>query len=189
MSQFPASALLRWTLATGLICLAGCMSPGPADPFDDPIRGGKPISATGTAVRPSSRDDETALPPRDLGRSPAALASGGRSTDRPEEGGSIISLGAPRASESGKEVASAGFRSTASSESYEQLQQKLQERGVVWQQLKGGERGEWVFTCCIPTPGQPGVEKCYEGKAPGRHGLEAIRAVLADIDAQQKQGE
>jgi hypothetical protein len=72
--------------------------------------------------------------------------------------------------------------------SFEQLQQMLQARGVVWQQLKTTvERGEWLFACAIPDPNTTGVQRHYEARAVGPLGLAAIRAVLKDIDTDEKQ--
>ena len=49
------------------------------------------------------------------------------------------------------------------------------------------ERGEWFFACAIPDPNTTGVQRHYEARAVGPLGLAAIRAVLNDIDTDEKQ--
>jgi hypothetical protein len=105
-----------------------------------------------------------------------------------------VSLGAPRPREAPNRVTPAGNTISASgpvspeSSSYEQLQQMLRERGVVWQQLKTvpGGRGEWLFTCAIPDPTAPGLQLHIEGQAADEQGLAAIRAALKEIDRKQR---
>ncbi len=66
---------------------------------------------------------------------------------------------------------------------YEQLQDMLAQRGVTWQRLRTGTaKGEWIFECSIPDPKARQMEIDYVAHAVGPYGLDAIRAVLKEID-------
>ena len=72
--------------------------------------------------------------------------------------------------------------------SYEDLQQQLKARGVVWQQLRlvDPQRDEWDFICAIPNPQQNNLRRNYTTRAVGPSGLAAIRAVLEEIDRDRR---
>jgi hypothetical protein len=204
--RWPAKRRLSASLSgIALLVLAGCANPGrPSGNGYDPLIGGQPLTSSPSARArgvvppggdPAPSTDRTAT-------SAAALAVGNRSNDDrgnddrdgPAQG---VNLGAPRTPENRgpvTPVTPAGKKTPAGpvsldQASYEQLQELLQTRGVVWQQLKTvmEGRGEWLFVCAIPDPGTPGMQRQYEGRAADEHGLAAIRAVLKDIDNTLKQ--
>jgi hypothetical protein len=191
MYQRTASRWVVAAVAAALACVAGCVGPERAGHDDDPIRGGRPlpIAQTNNPRSSSDNDDPLLLPPSDAGRSPAALTNDAERNTKREgtpPGGTSRAPEAPAKDVATKEIATTGF--TAAPETYEQLQQQLQARGVTWQQLKtSGGSGEWAFSCAIPDPRERGVERNYVGKAAGAYGLAAIKAALAEIDADLKQ--
>jgi hypothetical protein len=188
----------RWVVtavAAALVCAAGCVGPDRPSGGEDPILGGQPIPIAKTNTpRPASEDDPLLLPPSDAGRSPAALTNDAeRNTKRDEAPPNETSRApapavkdvAPKDVAPAKEVVAAGF--TSAPETYEQLQQQLQARGVTWQQLKTSGGGEWSFSCAIPDPREKGIERTYHAKATGGFGVPAIKAALAEIEADRKQ--
>jgi hypothetical protein len=195
----------RLLIVSGLLALAGCMG-GRADLFDDdPIRGGGRIPANaittggarGVAAADAGATGPPSLPPAQSPSSNAALAVGasGMGGDRQPAGADAgVKLGGPRATEArltpvaattgGLTPASAVVVTPgAAAGSYEQLQEMLRARGVVWQQLKTtGNKDEWHFHCAVPQAGLDNIERTYEARAVGPLGLAAIRAVIAEID-------
>jgi hypothetical protein len=186
-----------------LVCLGGCMS-GPGSTDYDPLRGGRPLPASGASKSPARGGVDSGpdvLLAADTGvASPAALASstsprGG--DEKPPAANPDVKVLPPRpVASTVQPIAAATNKTTApatgpvpvTAASYEQLQQELQTRGVVWQLLKTGVAdGEWFFACAIPDPNNAGVQRHYEGRAVGPHGLAAIRAVLKEIDDDVKQ--
>jgi hypothetical protein len=178
-------------LGVGLACLGGCTS-GPGATGYDPLRGGPPLPAappTSTARGGAESDLGPALADSGVS-SPAALAMGTSARPNDSAGGPGVKVLPPRPSAAAPTpITTAGGTSAPTTDpTYEQLQQQLQARGVVWQQLRTGvEGGEWLFVCAIPDPATPGVQRHYEGRAVGPNGLAAIRAVLHDIENDAKQ--
>lgn len=72
---------------------------------------------------------------------------------------------------------------------YEQAQQILKQRGVVWQRLDqftSGNQEQWKFQCSIPIPGSSNINRTYETKAPlPSDAISAIRAVIEMIEKEQ----
>jgi hypothetical protein len=69
---------------------------------------------------------------------------------------------------------------------YEQAQALLSARGVTQQRLEAGaEPGQWKFSCAIPNRQNPHIRRVYEAQAHGPDGLNAIRAVLDQIDRER----
>ena len=197
----PAGRGQAWRcrlLMAALVGLSGCMS-GPGGPDYDPLRGGRPLPAdAGTAQARAAVDsgDLPSLPSSSGASTPAALASSTSphaDQQPPTDPGVKVLAPRPVASTAQPITAAAATTVPASApgavgeSTYEQLQQQLQARGVVWQQLKTSvEKGEWFFACAIPDPNSPGVQRHYEARAVGPFGLAAIRAVLSDIAADVK---
>jgi hypothetical protein len=184
MSQDGTRTARRLLSAAGLLCLAGCMgAPAPLD--DDPLIGGRrlPISARGgTPKVESASADEVPYPPARSTSSTAALAVAAGTRSQPRESSAdSVKLLQPRSLQAGGRLPA-----IASEANYEQLQERLQAHGVIWQQLKTTvAAGEWHFICAIPIPNSDGMQRQYEAKAVGPHGLAAIRAVLGDIEKDQ----
>jgi hypothetical protein len=49
-----------------------------------------------------------------------------------------------------------------------------------------GDNGEWKFWCRVPKAENPNLGTVYEAKASGENGLAAVRAVLEQIDRDNK---
>jgi hypothetical protein len=197
-----AQAVCRWSVL-GLLVLAGCAG-SPVARELDPLIGGAPLPREPAATRPVRGDARAELPPLPPAlspTSPAALTTGatGAGLDR-RATETNVTLGSPRAAERAgvrastvtapsRGVTPAAAVVPASPEpSYEQLQQQLRARGVVWQQLRSGESDEWHFICAVPHPEQPRLRRNYEARAAGPNGLAAIRAALAEIDRDRAGG-
>jgi hypothetical protein len=150
------------------------------------VNGGQALAAAPPAepVRPPPEIGVTVGGPRPITNSrlePVAAAGGLPSNPAPlaSSGSGVVQAGA---------VTTVPTPNTAptpatTEESYEQLQQKLLQHGVSWQQLKTGTaKGEWIFVCTIPEPGASNIEKHFEAHAVGPFGLNAIQAALKEID-------
>ena len=69
------------------------------------------------------------------------------------------------------------------SDQYEQLQDELARRGVLFQSLEGpDDHGVWSFTCGVPKHGDPNSIHRVEVSAVGDRGLPAMRAAVEQID-------
>jgi hypothetical protein len=90
----------------------------------------------------------------------------------------------PAAQRDGNPVYNTVSQGNARQGDFEQAQAQLAQRGVIWQALQAGERGEWKFTCSIPNPQNPKLRRTYE--AQGADYLSAMRAVLEKIDKEQQ---
>lgn len=136
---------------------------------DDPIRGGRPLpqaKAAGGASPILAADDPVPPPPTDGGKSPAALTAAGQPSGRDDK------------------VSAASY----DADSYEQLQQRLASHGVTRQTLRTANgRGEWHFQCSIPNRTMANIESTFETRTPSPDALSAIRAVLAEIEAFEKE--
>jgi len=166
MSQRTAS---RWAMVAVAAALGACGCHGPA-PLDDPLRGGRPAPIAKASS--AEIDEPVPLPPADAARGPAALTNASQPAPRKD----------PPAQASATEA------TARQADTFEQLQQKLQDYGVTWQMLKtSGQRGEWLFACSVPNPHEPSVERTFEAKAFGPNGLAAIRAAIAEIEAARKE--
>jgi hypothetical protein len=81
-------------------------------------------------------------------------------------------------------VSSAAPTRGSSVTTYEQAQEQIKARGVLWQDLKMvAETGEWKFSCSIPNRQNPAIRRTYEATA--NDSLAAIRAVLEQLDKDQ----
>jgi hypothetical protein len=70
-------------------------------------------------------------------------------------------------------------------DTYQQLQDALNARGVTWRRLEMvGDSGEWSFQCSIPSKQNPNLRHSYSGR--GSSDLGAIRAVLDQIDRERR---
>jgi hypothetical protein len=191
------SGSLRWALTVlALAVLAGCQgTPRPIE--NDPLVGGS--GSVGPPAGGAARRDDTArartdvppIPPANTTTSPAALTVGAIAPSgdrRPAAQG--VTLGGPR-SKAGPpgvtplEETKSHSAPPLSGESYEALQQRLQARGIVWQQLKMVERDRWDYYCAIPDPRQPNVRRNYEARSRAT-AVEAMREVLAEIDGERR---
>jgi hypothetical protein len=77
-------------------------------------------------------------------------------------------------------------------DSYEAAQKALADRGVSWQRLEtvgdlAGGQAEWKFSCSIPDKKNPGIHQRVETRAPGEHGVAAMRLAVQEIDKEQQQ--
>lgn len=70
--------------------------------------------------------------------------------------------------------------------SYEAVQKRLQERGVSWQQLQQVSKDRWHFICAIVDPESPGFRENFEVTRDGNMGLNAMQAVLEQIEKREK---
>jgi len=185
-----------------LFLQAGCKQTQ-ASREQDPLVGGVPLSkaaTTGNPLTPPLRGPQATLaagepppiPPIPTTSSPAALTVG---NVNPRTGGRyqpLATLHEPRPSVSAQEGKAAPTQSTSQTQtdlsflSYEQLQQQLLQRGVVWQRLQCHGGDDWHFICAIPRPDQPELRTNYEAFAHGPLGLAAIRAVIRKIDQQSR---
>jgi hypothetical protein len=76
---------------------------------------------------------------------------------------------------------------TATRDSYADLQDKLSQRKVVFQSLEGpDEKDVWRFSCGVPSRDQAGAVHRIELSAAGDRGLNAVRAVIDQIDSYQR---
>jgi hypothetical protein len=67
---------------------------------------------------------------------------------------------------------------------YEQAQEQIKARGVLWQSLEMvAETGEWKYSCSIPNRQNPALRRTYVARA--SDSLAAIRAVLEQLDKDQ----
>jgi hypothetical protein len=188
----------RTLTALGLALLAGCQGPG-RPVANDPLVGGGPVASAPPrgSARPDdlgrARDEVPPIPPANTTTSPAALTVGAVAPAPRRAGADGVTLGGPRpkgvpseptASETTSKAAPPP-RAAAGDDSYEAIQQRLQARGVAWQQLRMVERDRWDFYCAIPDARQPNVRRNYEAR--GRpSALEAMREVLAEIDGERR---
>jgi hypothetical protein len=78
--------------------------------------------------------------------------------------------------------------SSGGSMTFEQAQQYLRQRGVVWQRLETwGDRGQWKFQCSMPIPGSTNMNRTYVTDTPlPSDPLTAVRAVLDKIEKDQQ---
>lgn len=153
--------------------LAGGTTQAPDDPrrmrIDAPPV--VPVSSPAGAARgvaPGNVQVESPIPIPDStsNRAPVPIAQGGL-----QQTGAAGSSAAP--------PAAAGATMT-----FEQAQQALKQRGVVWQRLEtSGDQGQWTFQCSRPIPGQKNIYRTFETKGPLPYdGVSAMRAVLKTID-------
>jgi hypothetical protein len=192
----------RLLLLGALLALVGCES-GPGLLDEDPLRGGAPLALNAPTTKGARGIADSgppagggsplaALPPAQGPTSPAALVGNPGAAPTPParvETDTGITLGGPRPAPGAAAAITptAGVAPPAAmaapEDSYEGLQQKLQARGVSWQQLKTGvARDEWLFVCAVPHPEQNNMERHYEARAVGPGGLAAIRAAIQEID-------
>lgn len=71
--------------------------------------------------------------------------------------------------------------SIASIRTYEDALQYLRQHGVTWQRMSQDD-GEWKFSCGIPNPSNPRVNKTYQTIRPFPDLLSAMLAVIAQIE-------
>jgi hypothetical protein len=168
----------RWQrlIAACLLGVAGCATrqtvpPSPPDPFFGTPGPGATADATNVPARP-------APPPVETPASTAALATA-----------SGVSLGAPRTvtpkpttSNTQPITPTAATEEKTSPPTYEQLQARLRSRGVAWQQLQCLGDDRWHFICAIPNPANANDRENYETTRAGNMGLNAMIAVLEQID-------
>jgi len=177
----------------GLLALAGCTTPAgrPSLPSAgaleaDPLTGGDvpiPRSNVPGAAAPA-RDELKAglVPEAGASTSPAALARGP---------GASPAVGAPQpktppAGDPGIVQAGATVPAPAGEDTYEQLQEKLKARGVVWQRLKNDNDrlDAWTFDCAIPDRDNRDIRRVYLGEGAGPQA--AMRAALEQIDRDKR---
>ena len=156
----------------------GPLAAGPTAPDDNPLRIGPP-------PQPSVL---TAAPHEGAGSWQSA-PTGGATLKGPETVGDApakpIAMIAPPTV--GAAPAPANAPTTAARDSYADLQDKLTQRKVVFQALEGpDEKDVWRFSCGVPTRDQAGAVHRIELSAAGDHGLNAIRAVIEQIDSYQR---
>lgn len=170
----------RWQrlIAACLLGVVGCatrqLAPDPPDPFFGTPTPGEPANPGKDApVKP-------APPPVETPTSTAALATA-----------SGVSLGAPRTiapkpntsnTQPITRTAATEEKEKAGPPTYEQLQARLKSRGVAWQQLQCMGDDRWHFICAIPNPANPNDRENYETTRAGNLGLNAMIAVLEQID-------
>jgi hypothetical protein len=147
--------------------------------------------ASGTKQTPDNpRDLRIATPPVVPVSSPGGAASGNVRVDGP------VPIPETTSKTMSAPAASAGMQPTGgaavppppgASMTFEEAQQYLKRRGVVWQRLETrGDTGQWAFQCSLPLPGQTNINRTYETQAPlPRDPLSAVRAVIDKIEKDQ----
>jgi hypothetical protein len=178
---------VRFVGACLLAALGGCGAVQDWRNEVDPIRGGTPIpTGSAAAGRPVAPGD--APPPPLLtgspSTSPTALTVGASapavSIQMPRPCGQAPAVPGVIVPTSGTLPAPAV---PAGGYTFEQVQQALKARGVTEQHLDTtGKPDEWNFTCAIPYPNDPLRRRNYETKRVGAGGLEAMIAVLHEIE-------
>jgi len=89
---------------------------------------------------------------------------------------------APSLSSGGQSIVANQEPAPAVAPTYEGMQKRLQELGVTWQQLQHLGKDRWHFICAIVDPESPGYRENFEVIREGNHGLNAIQAVLEQIE-------
>jgi hypothetical protein len=182
------SGSIRLPLAMlALAALAGCQTGRRYE--HDPLMGGGPAVARQPAPsrQPDAglaRGDVPPVPPANSATSPAALTNGAVAAGDRRAPGEVVVHG-PRPKDSRAAAPATEARAAPPAGDYEALQQQLQSRGVVWQQLRMVEQGRWDFLCAIPDPRQPNVRRNYEARARAS-AVEAMREVLEEIDNERR---
>jgi hypothetical protein len=69
---------------------------------------------------------------------------------------------------------------------YENMQKRLRELGVVWQQLQNTGHDKWHFICAVADPTTPGIRENFEVTREGEMGLLAIQAAIEQIEKSQR---
>lgn len=186
-------------MLASLAILAGCQGL-PRGLDNDPLTGGAPITRSPAGSLPTVprspdalvKDDLPPVPPANTTTSPAALTTGAVAPVGDRRPAASVTLGGPRPS--GRAAPPVEDRPTTvpsavppgAGGTYEDLQQQLLARGVVWQQLKSISKDEWEFICAIPDPQQPSMRLNFTARAPGPNGLAAIRLALEKIDLERR---
>jgi hypothetical protein len=165
--------------------LAGGTLPAPENPRSDlrmdvtPI---VPTGSTGSAARGAAPSNVQVGGPEPVPETtsrltPIANAGGGGA---PQPGGAVTT-GAPMP------AAPVPLARSASSMTFEEAQQYLKQRGVIWQRLETwGDQGQWKFRCSVPLPGTTGLNRTYETESPGAADpLTAMRTVIDKIEKDQ----
>jgi hypothetical protein len=175
----------RFGLALGGAALwfaAGCQG-GQNLPYDPLVAGTAippPPGAAGRAVAGGARGQVPPIPDR-LGRAPADLTTAGREREAraPEVGTGQTSVMA--ASGTGD------YSRAGTVDTYGQLHEQLRQRGVTWWRLERvGDTDDYKFECSVPHRDNPNIRRVYEAQAKGGFGVEAIRAVLQQIDRERR---
>ena len=180
----------KWFGAGLLAALGGCQGIQDWRNEVDPIRGGTPIPTGSAAIsRPVAPTGD--VPPLMTGRastSPTALTVGANGVTPDAPVAPAVSIQVPRAVGQAPAVVPVSASvpaptATGGAYTFEQVQQALASRGVTEQHLDTtGKPNEWSFTCAIPYPNDPLRRRNYETKRVGAGGLEAMIAVLHEIE-------
>jgi hypothetical protein len=161
------------------------LAAGPTAPDANSLRIGPPPSSVSGPPQPSVL---TAAPHEGAGSWQSAPASGatlkGPETVSDAPAKPIAMIAPPTV---GSASTSGNVAPAAARDSYADLQDKLAQRKVVFQALEGpDEKDVWRFSCGIPSRDQAGAVHRIELSAAGDHGLNAMRAVIDQIDSYQK---
>jgi hypothetical protein len=172
--------ILLSLLAVSLFGLAGCIDQQHRLPEDDPRLPGGPIPEQKGATADTVSISRIKPPPLPSGGTsvPAAL------TNQPDGPAAGVKLGSPRVSDRGAPATVAG--PVPKTMNYEEVQAKLAEHGVNWQELKKMSSDRWHFLCTVPDPKDPGSQMNFQDTATGRGGVAAMEAVLRQIEQAQK---
>lgn len=154
--------------AAGTAPVAGGETPTPENPRELRIVG-NPVSP---ASLPSAGSARGAAPAVNIGNpEPAPIGAPANSTTTPAPGG----LGAP------SPASTPSGNSAANIRTYEDAQKFLKQHGVTWQRMSG-DGDDWRFSCGIPNPSNPHINKTYQTSRPFPDLLSALRAVIAQIE-------
>lgn len=190
----------------GVLALAGCTAPPgrPAPPAlpaaaagasePDPLVGDVPIppsnvpAAKGLLAEDDPRPGSLPpLPDANGPTSPAALTGAAAKSVPADKGKTGASLGGPRrpavdVPPPGALIQAGATAPAGAAETWEQLQQRLAARGVVWQQLKNDNQrpDQWTFHCAIPERDNRDRREVFVGEGAGP--LAAIKAALAQME-------
>jgi hypothetical protein len=196
------AAMIRWLplLATAALLAAGCAQQvvrPPVDPFlgDTPRETAKDPDKEFVGRAPADPPVSTPAGPAEITAGPAGVSIGSpRPTEakpkEPENNTSGLAPAPPPGTGSPLEQVSAPAPPPPPEPpavTYESLQKALQARGVAWQQLQCMGNDRWHFLCAIPVPdpSNPGLRDSYEVTRTGNLGLNAIQAVIEQIDKER----
>jgi hypothetical protein len=167
-SSGPIPPLPSTYASTGTVPVAGGETATPDKPRDLRMTG----DTSSTATLPAGGAARGAAPGIVVGN-PEPTPSGAVSNlANPSASGGI---GVPSA------LPAAPSGSAADIRTYEDAQRYLKQKGVNWQSLKGDE-GRWSFSCGIPNPSNPHMNKTYRTRREFPDYLSAIREVIAEIE-------
>jgi hypothetical protein len=158
-------------------------SPSLTQPAPTSLTSNAALAGGTPAVLDRSRDlrinDSQPAPASNYGQAPGNANSwSGAVLQRPEPAGTLVP---PAPSSPPVNTISSTLGPVMT---FEQARAQLEARNVAWMRLDfARDQGDWHFSCAVPNAHNPTVSRTYEAHA--RDELDAIRAVLAQIDKEK----